>query len=140
MSRGYSPLSLLVNSTKSLLKRTIRGWDAPHDKYYDRINESIDYITGLLNDVELVNSATTQGTVKTAKEELSLQDIAEQIKARVDTTYDQKEVLLVVYDTTQTQVITVDMLLLLQIVVSLLSNAVKYGASDQPAVLTITAD
>ena len=137
-----TPLTVILSSTSLLEMQITRQFGAdqvePLQKRIQRIDESVQQITTLLDDVLVVNRADT-GRVETSLEWLDVERFCQDILQEIQISASDQHDLEWSFDGSDARILS-DKKLLRQILVNLLSNAVKYSPEGGKVRLALRRD
>lgn len=134
-----TPLTVINNSTSLLDKYYDRLSDSKREEQYQRIRQSIFYLTDLLQGVSLVES-TQNRTVRPRQELIQFGQLCERLTVELrQETADPPNLKIDVNGDTKIP-LALDYYLLKQIVSNLLTNALKYTQTHLPVNLHIVLD
>ncbi|MEJ1239905.1 ATP-binding protein [Chryseolinea sp. T2] len=122
-----TPLSTILSSV-FLLENNVEADDQERKSYFDKIKRAVHNVTGLLNDF-LSLGKLEEGKVKVAFSETEIKSFFQEFLQEVGSIKKAKQRINFTYDGVACTVMT-DQLLLKNILMSLLSNAIEYSAFD----------
>jgi signal transduction histidine kinase len=122
-----TPLSTILSSV-FLLENNIEADEQERKSYFDKIKRAVHNVTGLLNDF-LSLGKLEDGKVKVAFSETEIKSFFQEFLQEVGSIKKAKQRINFTYDGVACTVMT-DQLLLKNILMSLLSNAIEYSAFD----------
>lgn len=129
-----TPLSTILSSV-FLLENNTEADETEQKSYFDKIKRSVHNLTGLLNDF-LSLGKLEEGKVKVAYSETDIKSFFHDFLQEIDSIKKAKQKILFTYDGLACVVMT-DQLLLKNILMSLLSNAIEYSSFDAEIQLTV---
>ena len=134
-----TPLSVILSSSDLLKMQITRQFGAdqlePLQRRFERIDESVQQITSLLDDVLTVNRSDT-GKVEIHPEQIELESFCEAILQEIQVAASAEHVVRSTFVGTATSIRS-DGQLLRQILTNLLSNAVKYSPDGGKVLLGV---
>jgi signal transduction histidine kinase len=122
-----TPLSTILSSV-FLLENNVEADELEKKSYFDKIKRAVHNLTGLLNDF-LSLGKLEEGKVKVAFRETEIKSFFQQFLQEIGSIKKEKQKIIFNYDGVACTVLT-DQLLLKNIMMSLLSNAIEYSAFD----------
>lgn len=122
-----TPLSTILSSV-FLLENNVEADEQERKSYFDKIKRAVHNVTGLLNDF-LSLGKLEDGKVKVAFSETEIKSFFQEFLQEVGSIKKAKQRINFTYDGVACTVMT-DQLLLKNILMSLLSNAIEYSAFD----------
>lgn len=129
-----TPLSTILSSV-FLLENNTEADENEKKSYFDKIKRSVHNLTGLLNDF-LSLGKLEEGKVKVAYSETDIKSFFHDFLQEIGSIKKTKQKILFTYDGL-TCVVMTDQLLLKNILMSLLSNAIEYSSFDAEIQLTV---
>lgn len=130
-----TPLTV-ISTSSDLLKRYIKTVTPPQAKHFKRIQEAVHYITGLLNDIALVHTTTSASEeIVVRRSRRPFNQLWTQLQDYMLVEVGDPPNLQVEFEARDDRDLSVDITLLKQIVINLLSNALKYSPSSAPVIL-----
>jgi signal transduction histidine kinase len=129
-----TPLSTILSSV-FLLENNVEADDQEKKSYYDKIKRSVHNLTGLLNDF-LSLGKLEEGKIKVAFSETDIKAFFQEFLQEIGLIKKGKQDILFTYDGVSSTIMT-DQLLLKNILMSLLSNAIEYSAYDSEIKLDV---
>ena len=129
-----TPLSTILSSV-FLLENNVEADDQERKSYFDKIKRAVHNVTGLLNDF-LSLGKLEEGKVKVAFSETEIKSFFQEFLQEVGSIKKAKQRINFTYDGVACTVMT-DQLLLKNILMSLLSNAIEYSAFDAEVDLAV---
>jgi len=129
-----TPLSTILSSV-FLLENNTEADETEKKSYFDKIKRSVHNLTGLLNDF-LSLGKLEEGKVKVAYSETDIKSFFNDFLQEIGSIKKTKQKILFTYDGLSCVVMT-DQLLLKNILMSLLSNAIEYSSFDAEIQLTV---
>lgn len=131
-----TPLTVINNSTSLLDKYYDRLSDSKREEQYHRIRQSIFYLTDLLQGVSLVES-TQNRAVRPRQEMIQFGQLCRQLTAELKQETADPPNLKIDVNGNETTPLILDYYLLKQVMLNLLTNALKYSPSHLPVQLHI---
>jgi signal transduction histidine kinase len=131
-----TPLTVINNSTSLLDKYYDRLSDSKREEQYLRIRQSIFYLTDLLQGVSLVES-TQNRAVRPRQEMIQFGQLCQQLTTELKQETAAPPNLKIDVTGNETTPLILDYYLLKQVILNLLTNALKYSPSHQPVHLHI---
>ena len=131
-----TPLTVINNSTSLLDKYYDRLSESKREEQYLRIRQSIFYLTDLLQGVSLVES-TQNRTVRPRQELIQFGQLCERLIAELKRETTDPPNLVINVSGDKTTPLILDHYLLKQVVLNLLTNALKYSPNHLPIKLNI---
>lgn len=122
-----TPLSTILSSV-FLLENNVEADEQETKSYFDKIKRAVHNVTGLLNDF-LSLGKLEEGKVKVAFSETEIKSFFQEFLQEIGSIKKAKQKILFTYDGVACTVMT-DQLLLKNILMSLLSNAIEYSSFD----------
>ena len=110
--------------------------DAKAIPFFRKIISSSQYLTGIINDILDMNKLEG-GNLKLIPVQTSLQEIIEDIKTIICPLAEQKEVIFTIHEDCNPEYALCDKMRLEQILINLLTNAVKFTPTDGTVTLTV---
>ncbi|GJM41539.1 MAG: hypothetical protein DHS20C20_18210 [Ardenticatenaceae bacterium] len=132
-----TPLAVINNSVNLLNKYEGRLSDEKRHQQFERISESIQYLTNLLKDVSLVNNQQAE-TTNLQLETISFGMLHNRLKTELLEEVDYPGNLQFTAVGPPDYELILDVTLLKQVLLNLLSNAIKYSVAQTPIQLNIT--
>ncbi|MBA4055265.1 MAG: hypothetical protein C0490_11175 [Marivirga sp.] len=129
-----TPLSTILSSV-FLLENNTEADETEKKSYFDKIKRSVHNLTGLLNDF-LSLGKLEEGKVKVAYSETDIKSFFHDFLQEIGSIKKTKQKIVFNYDGLACVVMT-DQLLLKNILMSLLSNAIEYSSFDAEIQLTV---
>jgi len=129
-----TPLSTILSSV-FLLENNLEADDQEKKSYFEKIKRSIHNITGLLNDF-LQLGKLEEGKVKVSFSETDIKSFFQEFVQEIGSIKKDKQKILFTYDGIPCTVMT-DQLLLKNILMSLLSNAIEYSSYEAEIQLAV---
>jgi signal transduction histidine kinase len=129
-----TPLSTILSSV-FLLENNAKADDQERKSYYDKIKRSVHNLTGLLNDF-LSLGKLEEGKVRVAFSETDMRAFFEEFLQEIGLIKKGKQDIRFTFDGVTNTVMT-DQLLLKNILMSLLSNAIEYSAYESEIELDV---
>ncbi|HTE28795.1 MAG TPA: ATP-binding protein [Chryseolinea sp.] len=129
-----TPLSTILSSV-FLLENNVEADEHEKKSYFDKIKRAVHNVTGLLNDF-LSLGKLEDGKVKVAFSETEIKSFFQEFLQEVGSIKKVKQKIIFTYDGVACTVMT-DQLLLKNILMSLLSNAVEYSSFDAEIELAV---
>lgn len=129
-----TPLSTILSSV-FLLENNIEADEQERRSYFDKIKRAVHNVTGLLNDF-LSLGKLEEGKVKVAFSETEIKSFFQEFLQEVGSIKKAKQKINFTYDGVACTVMT-DQLLLKNILMSLLSNAIEYSSFDAEIELAV---
>ncbi len=129
-----TPLSTILSSV-FLLENNVEADEYERKSYFDKIKRAVHNLTGLLNDF-LSLGKLEEGKVKVAFRETEIKSFFQEFLHEIGSIKKAKQRIKFNYDGVACTVLT-DQLLLKNIIMSLLSNAIEYSAFDAEIELNV---
>jgi signal transduction histidine kinase len=130
-----TPLSTILSSV-FLLENNLGADEQERKSYYDKIKRSVHNLTGLLNDF-LSLGKLEEGKIKVAFSETDVKAFFDEFLQEIGLIKKGKQDIRFTFDAVSNTIMT-DQLLLKNILMSLLSNAIEYSAYDSEIQLNVT--
>lgn len=129
-----TPLSTILSSV-FLLENNVEADDQEKKSYFEKVKRSVHSITGLLNDF-LSLGKLEEGKVKVAFSETDIKSFFQEFVQEIGSIKKEKQKIIFTYDGLPCTVMT-DQLLLKNILMSLLSNAIEYSSYEAEIQLSV---
>ncbi|MEO8473418.1 MAG: HAMP domain-containing sensor histidine kinase [Chryseolinea sp.] len=129
-----TPLSTILSSV-FLLENNVEADENERKSYFDKIKRAVHNLTGLLNDF-LSLGKLEEGKVKVAFSETEIKSFFQEFLQEIGSIKKAKQKITFTYDGVACTVMT-DQLLLKNILMSLLSNAIEYSSFDAEIELAV---
>ena len=129
-----TPLSTILSSV-FLLENNVEADDQEKKSYFEKVKRSVHSITALLNDF-LSLGKLEEGKVKVAFSETDIKAFFQEFVQEIASIKKEKQKIVFTYDGLPCTVMT-DQLLLKNILMSLLSNAIEYSSYEAEIQLTV---
>jgi signal transduction histidine kinase len=134
-----TPLTV-IGSSVELLTRYADNFDlAKREEIHQRIDDSITYLTELLQDASLVNRAYAQG-FQANMVSLPFNGLAQRLRKELLQAYQDPAYVSFLYDECEETAVCLDYDFLYRVVFIFLSNALKYSSSTSPIEIKIQLD
>jgi signal transduction histidine kinase len=134
-----TPLTVINNSATMLDKYYDRLSDSKREEQYSRIRQSIFYLTELLQDVSLVESAQNKA-VHPQQELIQFGQLCQRLTRELTQETADSPNLEIGVNGAEMALLTVDYFLLKQVVLNLLTNALKFSPPQMPVQLYMAYD
>lgn len=124
-----TPLSTILTSAFLLENYTGKDYETEKKSYLDKIKRAVHNLTGLLNDFLSIGKLE-EGKLKVVLSEVELRPFLEGVLQEVISIKKARQDILLKFDADESTIIT-DRQLLKNIIMNLLTNAIKYSSSDE---------
>lgn len=132
-----TPLTTINSSAGLILRYEDEDGQERRAKHVSRIRNSVDKLTGLLNDI-LSLSKLEEGVVEIKQSEFSIKDLLEEIIEQMDIYAEGRVQLKSNFQ--GNALITSDKAIIRNILLNLISNAIKYSKDDGVVVINMSCD
>ncbi|MCB0035181.1 MAG: ATP-binding protein, partial [Anaerolineales bacterium] len=134
-----TPLTVINTSTNLLYKRFERLSEEKRQELFERVHQSIFYLSDLLQDISLVNIMQNE-QVTPSYNDYTFSSLCQHLSSQLAYELGHPPNLVFSYDENLNALIELDFELLKQIVFDLLSNAIKYSEPTEPIEIAFKID
>ena len=134
-----TPMHAILNYSKTGIKRLENADKQQLEKYFNNIFSSGDRLSRLLNNL-LDMSKIEAGKMEYHFREQSLKRAIEQMQIELQSLLDAKHIILTIEEKTENLIVTFDYERIVQVIINLMSNAVKFTPNQSTITVTISED